>query len=208
MQNKGSSGAIKIDRTKLLGRGIDTFVYEGTWQDRKVAVKQIITDQNDEEMKILEVKALLNFDGHENIVQYFGMEKLPQDVITIIQVALELCDVTLKRWVEDKSCIQTSVDSIDVLLQTTKGIEFLHDNKLIHRDLKPENVLIKLLPGNLMRVKICDFGICRYVPFDRTSKTLETNSGTYCWMAPEILKVVPNGINKVKSKMVSMHEST
>ena len=54
----------------------------------------------------------------------------------------------------------------------------LHNNYITHRDLKPENIL--MLDGLF---KICDFGVSV-----NSTHNLETFTGTYKYMAPEVKK--------------------
>ena len=52
----------------------------------------------------------------------------------------------------------------EILLQLAKGLEYIHNKKLIHRDIKPQNVLICIDPGNQQVVmKWGDFGLSKQV---------------------------------------------
>jgi serine/threonine protein kinase len=63
--------SISIDRKKVLGKGAYGIVYEGTWRDRKVAVKRIQIE-NVENNKG-EVEALQKLD-HPNVVKLYHVE--------------------------------------------------------------------------------------------------------------------------------------
>jgi serine/threonine protein kinase len=52
----------------------------------------------------------------------------------------------------------------DVCLQLAKGMEYIHENRLIHRDLKPHNVLIQVNSTGRVSMKWADFEQC--VPVD------------------------------------------
>lgn len=64
------ASSIIIDIDKLIGRGCYGAVYEGTWKDRKVAVKQIkiVNVQNNEGGE-----ALQKLD-HPNVVKLYHVE--------------------------------------------------------------------------------------------------------------------------------------
>jgi serine/threonine protein kinase len=62
--------SISIDREKVLGKGAYGIVFEGTWMDRKVAVKRIQIE-NVENNK--EEKALQKLD-HPNVVKLYHVE--------------------------------------------------------------------------------------------------------------------------------------
>jgi len=57
---------------------------------------------------------------------------------------------------------------------------YLHSRNVIHRDLKPANIL--LTEGN--RAKIADFGMS----VANTGQELTAETGTYRWMAPEVIR--------------------
>jgi serine/threonine protein kinase len=57
-------------------------------------------------------------------------------------IILEFCEKgTLKRYLLDNKNIPFS-SKLKLLLDISKGIEYLHFKKIIHRDLKPDNILL------------------------------------------------------------------
>lgn len=77
---------------------------------------------------------------------------------------------------DDKALSQEEITKI--FLKICVGINSLHHNDIVHRDIKPANILITK-DGN---VKVCDFGICKYLGF---SKITNTVIGTPFFMSPE-----------------------
>lgn len=76
-------------------------------------------------------------------------------------------------------------ESLRVIKEIAKGLQFAHSNGIIHRDLKPRNVLIS---ADLMTIKLTDFGISRIESLSRASGTLTTaqsSLGTLFYFAPE-----------------------
>ena len=47
------------------------------------------------------------------------------------------------------------------MIQIVKGVEELHNLKLIHRDIKLENVVYNQTSYNYVHLKICDTGLIR-----------------------------------------------
>merc|ERR1719378_1034554 len=66
-----------------------------------------------------------------------------------------------------------------VTMQIMKGLEHLHERKLLHRDIKPENILHNAKG----EVKLTDFGIAK--DLDSTLAMAGTFVGTVTYMSPE-----------------------
>lgn len=74
-----------------------------------------------------------------------------------------------KRLIEK----MTPLELIDIMIQVTSAINFLHDIGIVHRDIKVENTM--LVPGRKPIVKIIDFGFAAlYHPNVKTPGMSET----------------------------------
>lgn len=62
-----------------------------------------------------------------------------------------------------------------------KGVEYLHQNKVIHRDIKLDNILL----DEELQPKICDFGISSLV---EDGQAIMDTGGTPAYLAPEVIK--------------------
>ncbi len=69
---------------------------------------------------------------------------------------------------------------LDLMLQMSAGLKFLHELKLIHRDIKPSNFLVTEENGQIV-VKIADFGVSS----DDIGTATHTVVGTLPFCAPE-----------------------
>jgi len=191
-------GEIKYSKTKCLGRGSNgTEVFPGTYHGRDVAVKRLIRSVNSLAAK--EIKHLLSNDDNPHVIKYFG--KAESENFTYI--ALELFTTSLDKFIEypaDYPELVTMAEGFNVkdcLIQITKGLQHLHNLKLVHRDIKPQNVLVKA--GNNrrpekpleLRFVISDFGLCKPLedgPESTFAPTANhTAAGTTGWRAPELL---------------------
>ena len=65
-----------------------------------------------------------------------------------------------------------------------KACLFLHQHDIVHRDIKPTNIGFTSADGS---VKLFDFGLARTThAFDGQHRVLTGNTGTPCYMAPEV----------------------
>ena len=62
-----------------------------------------------------------------------------------------------------------------------KGLNHLHEQKLLHRDIKPNNILV----SNNLEAKISDFGIAKDLKNDWKT-TINTTSGTFGYIPIEV----------------------
>ncbi|KAG6543708.1 hypothetical protein Mapa_014892 [Marchantia paleacea] len=74
---------------------------------------------------------------------------------------------------------------IQLALDLSRGLEYLHSKKIVHRDVKSENMLL----DTKRIVKIADFGVARVEASNPKDMTGET--GTLGYMAPEVLDGKP-----------------
>jgi len=86
---------------------------------------------------------------------------------------------------------QFLADRIQVALELTKPLEYLHKHGIIFSDLKPQNIGFDS-QGNL---KLFDFGLAREINSERKLEDdmykLSGNTGTRRYMAPEVAMMEP-----------------
>ena len=78
-----------------------------------------------------------------------------------------------------------------IAYDVARGVEYLHEKKIIHRDLKSLNILL----DKNYRAKICDFGMVR--TRNQGQGPMTGLIGTAHWMAPEVLMSSPYYNEKV-----------
>ncbi|KAF5200172.1 Mitogen-activated protein kinase kinase kinase [Thalictrum thalictroides] len=74
---------------------------------------------------------------------------------------------------------------IELALDLSRGLNYLHSKKIVHRDVKTENMLL----DSRRNLKIADFGVARVEAQNPRDMTGET--GTLGYMAPEVLDGKP-----------------
>ncbi|VDO01535.1 unnamed protein product [Rodentolepis nana] len=169
-------------------------VYVGRHQEtgKMVAIKEIELPFGEEKlpMRISAYRDIqcLNTLSHDNIVKLHGLDcrlgLRNDECIYVLRIAMDLCDIDLRHL------LISDIDLTDYLRQDMSkqilnGLCYLHNENIVHRDLKPANILIKL-PN---RLKICDFGLARFVdPLILEDWRYHTpGMGTRNYSSPEIL---------------------
>ena len=144
----------------LAGGGFGT-VYEGTYKDKKVAIKayQKIPYKKmnrAEKEDILQEYKLMKGLTHPYVARVFGYCESKGCLALVMELAIG----TLKKLIEDKVFRSDTVLQCHVLCQIAYGMQFIHKEGILHRDLKPDNVLV-FRWSELKEVKITDFGESR-----------------------------------------------
>lgn len=74
------------------------------------------------------------------------------------------------------------------------GMAHLHKHGVMHRDLKSPNILLERKGDTLLEscpLKIADFGLARNLPAADRASCLTAETGSYRWMAPEVIRHEP-----------------
>ena len=188
-KNKGKD-SIKTS-TKLEEYKIEESIGEGTYgkvklathiqTNEKVAIKFInkkkLTHEGDNERILNEIKIMTSLN-HPNILKAF---EVFDDEINYYIVMERPDKGDLFNYICSKGRLSMDEASF-IYYQIVNAIQYLHKNKIVHRDMKPENLMLT----KDMIVKIGDFGLSKY--FKSKEIRLETNCGSPCYSAPEVLR--------------------
>jgi serine/threonine protein kinase len=201
---------------RQVGKGATGIVYEAINDDnnKKYAIKAIPQKflENGRAMDNLkrELK-LLHGLNHNNIIKITGLEKTANNVYLV----LEYCNGgnLYEYSYFYKSHFKTPLPEEDVqkiLRQLIKGLEYMHNSKIVHRDIKLENILINFnnVPNTVKKgeehltqldykkvklenftIKIADLGYARDLGVNEVANTI---CGTPITMAPDIVNLFNN----------------
>lgn len=164
----------ELDFGESLGIGSFGVVRKCIWRSKLYAVKQMqlghVTDPEKE------VELLSSLD-HPNIIRLYAKSVDVHNLFCIIEFAE---NGSIRKYIEKRLGQPDLKTSLRWAIEIAEGMNYLHEKDLVHRDLKSDNVLLTAD----WTAKICDFGTARMM--DHTTKG--TTSGTYAWMAPEVIK--------------------
>jgi cell division cycle 2-like protein len=151
------------------------------YKDQKIyACKEIKIEYKFNEIffsSIHEINILL-FVKHPNLI--FAKESFFGKSLNQIFIVSEYCEYDLKSILNSR--VKFSKNQIKYIMkQILRGLKILHENKIIHRDLKTSNILL----NNRGIIKICDFGLARFINLNQ--KILTRGVVTLWYRAPEIL---------------------
>jgi len=192
----------ELKRLKFLVQGAQSQVFQATYKGVSTVVKACRPDlplESGTASLAKEIEVLENLN-HKNIVQLKGYGQYTKgDTQRLFIVYEYLSGGTLgeKIWKARRmhqAGRQVKFDMSDALkyaLMISKGMEFLHLNKITHRDLKPDNLVF----GSDGELKIVDFSLSAQIPDDVAYSTqtyqMTGNTGTPRYMAPEVAKQQP-----------------
>jgi tetratricopeptide (TPR) repeat protein len=194
-----SSSFARVDRGDIvgryvlldeIGRGGMGVVYAAfdPELDRKVAIKLLRTDRDDEELGsarlVREAQAMARL-AHPNAVAVYDVGTFREHVF----VAMEFVEgTTLRAW--SRAHPRTWREIVHVMVAAGRGLAAAHAAGLVHGDFKPDNVMIDR--GEHGRVRVMDFGLARRAgdrsldPSQRPTATARV-TGTPGYLAPERL---------------------
>ena len=147
-----------------------------------VIKKIILKDSKSDEVKEIqnEIKILSSIDN-DYIIKYYD-SFLDNESLNIV---MEYCDgLDLRKYINEHKESNKLIEK-DLIYHITsdicKGLQEIHNKKLVHRDLKPCNLF---LTGDL-KIKIGNFGVDKRLYY--INEFSKTNPDSMLYMPPEIL---------------------
>lgn len=201
----------KLDMKNVIAHGTYGTVYRGVYDGQDVAVK--VLDWGEDGIATTAETAALRASfrqevavwhklGHPNVTKFVGASmgtsnlKIPSRTTIDDHNSLpsRACCVvveylpggTLKNFlIRNRKKKLAFKIIIQLALDLSRGLNYLHSKKIVHRDVKTENMLLDAH----RTLKIADFGVARVEAQNPRDMTGET--GTLGYMAPEVLDGKP-----------------
>ena len=168
-------------RTEI-GRGSYGIVYEGTLDNKPVAVKVLhrslrsgnIIEKFQEECELLQ---RLNHKNVVKLIQFNISHSLPPVLIS------ELLDCDLEKYITNLQPEKVPFpEVVSIMLDVEQGLHYLHyECKLAHRDLASKNILLT----KTRQAKIADLGLAKFFPRRQRGMVDTPVPGTPVYAAPE-----------------------
>ncbi|RLN52158.1 hypothetical protein BBP00_00009705 [Phytophthora kernoviae] len=178
----------EVQLGKPVGSGRSGSTYSAHWCGRHVAAKVVdISSSKTETLAQDLLKELRREEQvtsnlrHPKIVQFLGSFNEPPRYCLVFEY---MDGGALSNVVRAKK--GPLLDFFRLAKDMAEGMAYLHNNSVMHRDLKSSNVLLAA-DGT---AKISDFGLSCVMELGR-SADLTAETGTYGWMAPEVIRHEP-----------------
>ena len=173
--------ANRYDITGVVGRGGMGVVYKAhdTVIGRDVALKTVgeLQGRNALELFYREWRVLANLH-HPNIIDIFDIGEFDDDGVAKPFFVMPLLPgMTLEQIIRQPGQRIAAERLAEIVSQTCRGLQAIHDARLVHRDLKPSNIFVMEFDS----VKLIDFGVAHLID----SATVTGLKGTAAYMAPE-----------------------
>ena len=143
---KGSYGQVMAAKDLLTGE--------------KVAIKRIkgLFDNYGDARRILREISILRELRHKNVIQIMDIIRPPDlDRFNELYIVFAMRDTDMMKLIGDQSQTLTSAHVVFFMAQLLRGLQYMHNCRVLHRDLKPANILLT----ETCQLSICDFGLAR-----------------------------------------------
>lgn len=138
-----------------------------------------------------EIECLENLN-YENILPILGFiyEKNPFTTTISYGIMMDLMDYDLNHLFQNSKKF-TFVDKIQIAIQITKTIDYIHSKNLVHNDIKPENIFFNVTKKKL-EVKIADFSLAEVIDKENPEKLSYLKGVTFLYTSPELFLIYFN----------------
>ncbi len=188
----GEYAGNKIDAytvLRLLGEGGYGRVYQvyHAPTGRVMAMKLMLnlTDEAQQHRFERETRWLSELN-HPNIVRFIESGLTEEGPYFVMEKVL---NGNLEDLMDTDTGVANPDQSVELMIEALRGIEFIHGRDIIHRDLKPQNILLQKNAKRQLVPKVADFGLAKeYFNSGGSLTKLQDTLGTIPFMAPENIR--------------------
>eukprot|EP00330_Aristerostoma_sp_ATCC50986_P005427 CAMPEP_0114576248 /NCGR_PEP_ID=MMETSP0125-20121206/1035_1 /TAXON_ID=485358 ORGANISM="Aristerostoma sp., Strain ATCC 50986" /NCGR_SAMPLE_ID=MMETSP0125 /ASSEMBLY_ACC=CAM_ASM_000245 /LENGTH=414 /DNA_ID=CAMNT_0001764623 /DNA_START=2111 /DNA_END=3355 /DNA_ORIENTATION=- len=164
---------------KMIGKGAFGKVYLGVhlMTGKYVAIKSIEKSYMKDEASKRKVFQEVLILRKTNLIRLLEVFENKKYLFMVLEYAANL---DLLGLVKKKGRLHED-EAKRIFAQITAGIRYCHHTMILHRDVKLDNILL----DENWNVKICDFGVSRFV---KKGQIINEQCGTPAYIAPEIIK--------------------
>ncbi|CAN6481609.1 unnamed protein product [Victoria cruziana] len=160
-------------------------LYKGSYCGQDVAIKVLKPERVSAQMQreFEQEVFIMRKVQHENVVRFIGACTKPPSLCIVTEF---MSGGSVYDFLHKRKGVFKLPSLLKVAIDVSKGMNYLHQKNIIHRDLKAANLL---MDENEV-VKVADFGVAR---IQSQSGVMTAETGTYRWMAPEVIEHRPYG---------------
>ncbi|RAL46487.1 hypothetical protein DM860_004766 [Cuscuta australis] len=174
--------ACKLKFENKVASGTFGDLYKGTYCSQDVAIKVLKADLSTDMLKEFSQEVyIMRKIRHKNVVQFIGACTRQPNLCIVTEF---MSRGSVYNFLHKQKGTFKLHTLLKVAIDVSKGMSYLHQNKIIHRDLKTANLLM----DEHGVVKVGDFGVARV---QSQSGVMTAETGTYRWMAPEVIEHKP-----------------
>jgi len=181
-----------VEMGAAVAKGTFGTTHRGVWRGGQVAVKAVLVESAQEAVSFLREIEIMSCVRHPNVLPFIGAVLQPPESCWVL--AEWMGGGTLKAWLHgDRAAgVPRARHKLSArlrkALEVARGMQALQEAEppVMHRDLKPSNVLI----DSSGAARVADMGLARRYTV-AASGVLTGETGTYLYMAPEVLRHDP-----------------
>ena len=98
---------------------------------------------------------------------------------------MEKCDTSVSKYIRENQDIKTA-EKLDLIIQMSKALAYLHANNWCHTDVKPSNFLLKMRCKGWPIVKLTDLGFRKTIKGSSNEFNSKLDYAAMAWIAPEL----------------------
>lgn len=168
---------------EVLGEGGMGKVYKARQiaMDRIVALKVLSEKVTEDESFVAAFKQEAKVAGqlnHNNVVSVHDFGRTDNGLYFL---SMEFIDGENIEQILEKKGKLSAEQSVAVVSEVSKALNFAHEKEIVHSDIKPQNILVDS-SGN---VKVADLGLAKYLGKSSFDRKKDTVMGTPYYMSPE-----------------------